>query len=149
GGLLLGIDWGQHFGAEIAGDSVNHIINLKGLGEVSEYGQGWVMGNVRARFPHGRLAPYVYLGPGICYAEIKEKKPPGNGLSLSGSKMNPAFNVGAGVEYFITRRFSINADARWAYSWEHSFEMSNGLSTKGDISHAAATIGLRVYLFDL
>lgn len=149
GGLLVGVDWAEHFSAEIAGDSVNHIINVRGLGEVTEYGQGWVMGNLRLRFPHGRLTPYVYLGPGICYAEIKENKPPSNGLSLSGNKMQPAFNVGGGVEYFITRRFSLNADARWAYSWDHTFEMSTGLSTKGDISYAAATIGFRVYLFDL
>jgi opacity protein-like surface antigen len=63
--------------------------------------------------------------------------------------MHPAFNIGGGLEYFITKRFSINTDARWAYSWDHTIELSNGLSTKGDISHAAVTIGLRVYLFDL
>lgn len=148
GGVLVGVDWGKHFGAEIAGDSVNHIINVSGLGQVTEYGQGWVMGNFRVRFPHGRLTPYVYIGPGVCYAEIKENKPPSDGLNLTGSKMNPAFNIGGGVEYFITRRFSLNADARWAYSWDHTFEMSNGLSTKGDISYAAVTLGLRVYLFD-
>ncbi len=148
GGLLLGFDWGKHFGTEIAGDSVNHLINVKGFGEVTEYGQGWVMANFRVRFPHGRLTPYFYLGPGICYAEIKENKPPSDGYHLSGSKMHPAFNVGGGLEYFITRRFSVNADARWAYSWDHTFNMGN-ISAKGDISHAAATIGFRVYLFDL
>ena len=149
GGLLLGVDWGTHFGAEIAGDSVNHIVNVNGLGQITEYGQGWVMANFRLRFPHGRLSPYVYVGPGICYAELKEEKPPLDGLSVSGNKMHPAFNVGGGLEYFITKRFSLNADARWAYSWDHTIELSNGLSTKGDISYAAVTIGLRVYLFDL
>jgi opacity protein-like surface antigen len=149
GAVLLGVDWGQHFGAEIAGESLNHIIDVHGLGQVSEYGQGWVMANFRLRFPHGRLTPYLYAGPGICYAEVKEKKPPADGLSLSGSTWHPAFNVGAGIEYFITKRFSLNADARWAYSWNHSFEMSNGLSTRGDISYAGVNIGFRVYLFDL
>jgi opacity protein-like surface antigen len=119
------------------------------LGQVTEYGQGWIMANFRLRFPHGRLSPYVYLGPGICYAEIKENKPPADDLDFSGSKWHPAFNVGGGVEYFITRRFSLNFDTRWAYSWDHTFEISNGLSTKGDISYAAVTIGFRVYLFDL
>ena len=149
GGLLLGIDWGQRLGIELAADSVNHVINVQGLGEVTEYGQGWVMANLRVRFPHGRLVPYLYLGPGICYSEIKENKPPSDSLSFSGSKLEPAFNIGGGVEYFITKRFSVNADARWAYSWGHSFEMSNGMSAKGDISYAAATVGFRVYLFDL
>ncbi len=148
GGFLVGVDWGKHLGAEIAGDSVNHIIAVNGFGEVSEYGQGWVMANLRIRFPHGRLSPYVYIGPGICYAEIKEDKPPANGFSLSGSQWHPALNVGGGLEYFITRRFSLDAGARWAYSWGHSFNMGS-LSTKGDISHVGATIGLRVYLWDL
>lgn len=107
------------------------------------------MANLRFRLPQGRLAPYIYLGPGICYAEVKSPKPPGNGLSFSGSTLHSAFNVGGGIEYFITRRFSLNADARWAYSWDHTFNIEGRLSTKGDISYAAATIGFRVYLFDL
>jgi len=148
GGVLVGVDWGRHLGAEIAGDSVNHLITVKGFGEVTEYGQGWVMANFRLRFPHGRWSPYVYAGPGVCYAEIKEDKPPSVGYKLTGSKLHPAFNVGAGVEYFVTRRFSLNADARWAYSWDHTFDMGN-ISARGDISYAAATIGFRVYLFDL
>ena len=149
GGVLLGIDWGQHLGVELAGDSLNHIINVESFGQVAEYGQGWVTANFRLRFPHGRLTPYLYAGPGICYSEVKEAKAPANGYNLSGSKWSPAANVGGGVEYFVTRRFSINADARWAYSWDHSFEMSNVVSTKGDFSVFAATIGFRVYLFDL
>ncbi len=149
GGLLLGLDWGEHSGIEIAGDSVNHLINVNGFGEVTEYGQGWVTANFRLRFPQGRLSPYVYAGPGICYTEIKENKPPSDGYRLSGSTLHPAFNVGAGLEYFVTRRFSLNADARWAISWNHSFDMGNNISAKGDISYAAVTIGFRVYLFDL
>lgn len=148
GGLLLGIDWGKHLGAEIAGDSVNHLFKLQGHGEVAEYGQGWVMANLRLRFPHGRLSPYVYLGPGVCYGEIKEYKPPSIGYSLSGSKLHAAFNVGGGLEYFVNRRFSLNTDARWAYSWDHRFTM-DGISAKGDMSYAAVTVGFRVYLFDL
>ena len=149
GGLLLGVDWGEHFGVELAGDSVNHLINIDNFGEVSEYGQGWVMANFRVRFPQGRFAPYFYLGPGIVYSEIKENKEPLDGHTLSGNKWSPGANVGLGVEYFVTRRFSINADTRWGYTWNHSIAMSNGPSAKGDFSIFAATVGFRVYLFDL
>jgi opacity protein-like surface antigen len=149
GALLFGLDWGGHFGAEIAGESVNHIIDVQGLGQVVEYGQGWVLANFRVRFPYGRLAPYVYAGPGVCYAEVKERKAPADGFDMSGSKWNPAFNIGGGLDYFITRRFALNADARWAYSWNHSFEMSNGISVKGDMAIAGITLGFKVYLFDL
>lgn len=149
GGLLLGVDWGRNFGVEIAGDSINHVINVDGLGIVSEYGQGWVTANLRLRMPRGRWCPYIYAGPGICYTEVKEDKPAALGLNLSGSKLSPAVNIGAGIEYFITRNFSVHADARWAYSWDHTFTIESLLSAKGDISYAAATIGFRVYLFDL
>jgi opacity protein-like surface antigen len=149
GGLLLGADFGEHWGAEISGDSVNHIIAVDGLGEVNEYGQGWVLANVRYRYPMGRWTPYATLGAGGVYTEVKEAKPAGEGLTFFSSKFHPAVGIGAGVEYFITSNFSVNGDVRWQYSWDHKAGIE-GLVPEGsgDISYFAATIGFRVYLLD-
>ena len=121
-----------------------------GLGTVAEYGQGWVLANLRLRFPSGRWVPYVYAGTGITYTEFKDYQPASADLDLEGDTLHPAVNVGGGVEYFITRNFSLNADARWAYTWSHGFGIENYLrKTSGDYSIVAATIGFRVYLFNL
>ncbi len=150
GGLLLGADIGRNFGAEIAFDSATHLIDVGGIGTVAEYGQGWVLANLRWRYPMRRWVPYIYAGAGIVYTEFKDFKPASVGLNLEGDAFHPSLNVGGGVEYFITRNFSINADARWAYTWDQEFGIQNYLAkSSGDYSFFAATIGFRVYLFDL
>ncbi len=150
GGLLAGLDIGRNFGIEIAGDHVNHRIEVEGLGTVAEYGQGWVLANLRLRAPMGHWVPYLYAGGGIVYAEFKDYLSPSEGLNLEGDNLHPAVNVGGGVEYFITRNFSINADLRWAYTWDQGFGIDNVLpKSSGDYSIFAATIGFRVYLFEL
>ncbi len=150
GGLQLGLDLGRNFGIEIAGDHVNHLIEVEGIGRVAEYGQGWVLANLRLRFPSGRWVPYLYVGAGIAYAEFKDYQPESEGLHLQGDSLHPAVNLGGGVEYFITSNFSLNADARWAYTWDHGFGIENHLpKAYGDYSIFATTIGFRVYLFNL
>lgn len=149
GGLLLGTDLGRNFGIEIAGDHINHSIDVDGLGPVAEYGQGWVLANLRLRLPIGRWVPYFYAGAGVTYAEIKDYKPVSAGLTLESDSFHPAMNVGAGVEYFVTRNFALNADARWAYTWNQGFGIKNYLpKTNGDYSFFAVTLGFRVYLLD-
>ncbi len=150
GGLLAGLDLGRNFGVEIAGDHVNHRIDVQGLGTLAEYGQGWVLANLRLRFPVRRWVPYVYAGAGVVYGEFKDFLSASEGLDLEGGGFSPAVNVGGGLEYFITSNFSLNADARWAYTWQQGFGIQNYVpKATGDYSIVGATIGFRVYLFNL
>ncbi len=150
GGLLLGADISPNLGFEIAGDHVNNLIRVDGIGQVAEYGQGWVLANLRLRFPVGRWQPYLYAGAGVTYAEFKDYQPASAGLTLEGDSLHPAMNVGCGLEYFVTSNFSLNADARWAYTWDHGFGIEDYLPrSKGDYSIFAITLGFRVYLFNL
>lgn len=150
GGLLLGLDLGEHYGVEFALDHINHGVDVAGYGNVAEYGQGWALVNLRLRFPKERWTPYVYVGGGACYAEFKDFHPGSEGLSLKGESLHPAVNIGAGIEYFLLRNLSFNLDTRWAYSWNHTFGVENQiLSRKGDVSHFAATLGFRIYLLEL
>lgn len=149
GGLLLGADFGRHLGAELAFDHVNHLIQSSQLGAISEYGQGWVLGNLRLRYPMGRWVPYATVGAGMCYTERKDQKLGAIGQMINTGGFNPAVGVGAGLEYFIVRNFSVNADVRWGYTWGHDFEIVGVTSpASGDYSYAAGTLGFRVYLFD-
>lgn len=102
------------------------------------------------RFPDGRWLPYLYAGAGVTYAEFKDYQPASEGLDLQGDSWHPAINIGGGLEYFVTRNFSMYADARWAYTWQQGFGIENYLPrTSGDYSFFAATVGFRVYLFEL
>jgi len=150
GGLLLGVDIGRNFGVEVTGDHVNHRIDVDSIGTLAEYGQGWVLANLRLRFPSGRWVPYCYAGAGMTYGEFKDYQPPSVGLNLEGGGFRPAANVGGGLEYFLTRNFSLSADVRWAYTWNQEFGIQNHLpGATGDYSIFAATLGFRVYLFNL
>ncbi|MCP5515804.1 MAG: outer membrane beta-barrel protein [Verrucomicrobiales bacterium] len=149
GGLLLGADFGQDWGTELSFDHVNHVLNVDGLGDAWEYGQGWILASLRLRHPMGRWTPYALLGAGVCYSEFKDEKLGSVGVTAEGNRFHPAVGVGAGVEYFIVRNFSLNLDARWGYSWDHQFEIPGYLGAQtGDMSYFAATLGFRVYLFD-
>ncbi len=150
GGLLLGADLTPHLGLELAGDHVNHLIEVDGLGPVAEYGQGWVLANLRWRFPLGRWQPYLYAGGGVAYGEFKDFQPAAAGLNFEGDRLHPALNVGGGLEYFIVDNFSLNLDARWAYTWNQGFGIEHYVPrATGDYSYVAATLGFRIYLFNL
>ena len=149
GGLALGADFGTNLGAELTFDHINHLVTVAGLGETTEYGQGWVLANLRVRYPLGRWVPYGLIGVGGCYTEFKDQKLGSLGYHNDGNHLHPAVGAGLGAEYFIVRNFSFNVDARWAYSWDHEYEIQGLLARgSGDLSYFAATVGFRVYLFD-
>jgi opacity protein-like surface antigen len=149
GGLALGADFGTNLGAELTFDHINHLVTVAGLGETTEYGQGWVLANLRVRYPLGRWVPYGLIGVGGCYTEFKDQKLGSLGYHNDGNRLHPAVGAGLGAEYFIVRNFSFNVDARWAYSWDHEYEIQGLLARgSGDLSYFAATVGFRVYLFD-
>jgi opacity protein-like surface antigen len=150
GGLLLGADLGDNWGIELAGDHVNHLVEVDGVGATTEYGQGWVLASLRLRYPMRRWVPYVLIGAGACYTELKDGKVGSRNLHQEGGGFHPAVGVGGGFEYFIARNFSIGAEVRWGYSWGHEYELENHIARgSGDLSYLAATIGFRVYVFDL
>ncbi len=150
GGLALGADFGEHWGVELTADSLEPSLRLSGLGTFGEYGMGAVLAHLRLRHPLGRgkWVPYLMAGAGITYAEFNDTKPPGAGLRVKSKDIYPAFGAGAGVEYFVVRNFSLNADARWLYTWDHAIKIDGRLDGTGDFSAFQFNLGFRVYLFD-
>jgi opacity protein-like surface antigen len=87
-------------------------------------------------------------GVGITYAEYNDAKLPSIGLRVDSKGIYPALGVGAGLEYFVVRNFSLNADARWLYTWDHEIKIADTLKGTGDFSAVQFNLGFRVYLFD-
>ena len=150
GALALGANFGENWGVELTADSIEPGIALEGEGTIGEYGMGAVLANLRLRHPlgRGRWVPYAMVGGGITYAEWNDAKPGSVGLDVDAKGIYPAVGVGAGIEYFVVRNFSLNADARWLYTWDHEIDITSVASGRGDFSALQFNIGFRVYLFD-
>lgn len=149
GSLAFGYDFGEHLGVELVADSLEPNLEYEGYGAISEYGMGAVLPYLRLRLPtnRGRWVPYLMAGAGIVYGESNDQKEAGADLHIDAKGIYPALAVGGGIEYFVTRNFSLNADARWLYSWGHEFEI-NGRRAEGDFSTVMLNVGFRAYLFE-
>lgn len=151
GGLSLGANFGTHWGAEFAIDFNEYILNVEPYGHIAEYSVYRLLPQLRLRWPmsRGRLVPYILAGGGVTYDEFNDRKPNGGGLDVDTLAWHPAVTAGAGLEYFLVRNFSINADVRWLYTWGHSLSIDGGPAAKGDFSDVQFFLGFRVYLFNL
>jgi len=148
--VSLGADLGEHFGLELALAHTEYTLRTATMGSIGEYSSHSVMPLLRLRFPRaeGRWVPYVMAGAGFCYSEFNDTKPIATALDIDAEGMTPAFSVGGGVDYFLARNLSLNAEGRWRYSWDHKIRTDDGISGKGDHSELQFTIGFRAYLWE-
>lgn len=147
--LTLGYNWGEHWGVDILIGGGEQRLNFEGLGNISEYAVVAGMPQLRYRWPinGGRWVPYASVGAGVTYAEINDAKVAGSIADLKGKGVYPAVSVGGGIEYFVTRNFSLTGDLWWLYTWNHKLEV-NGTEFRGDFSSVQIQFGFRAYLFD-
>jgi opacity protein-like surface antigen len=144
GGFVLGADFGPALGLEISIDSLEARLSTTEM--LGEYGMGIIVPQLRLRFPTGnpRLSPYLMAGVGVAYGEFNDSR---SEIDVDAKGIYPTARVGAGLEYFLVRNFSFNADAGWIYSWGHEFDV-DGRKLEGDFSALQVTLGFRVYLFE-
>jgi opacity protein-like surface antigen len=150
GGILFGVDLGRHFGIELAGDTVEQNIDVRGLGTIGEYSIGTIIPHARVRLPPiaRRWSPYLFGGIGMAYGEFNDAKEIARGLDIDAKGFYPAIRVGAGIEYFMARNFSLSMDSYWLYTWGHDLQIPGVAGGKGDFGVFAVTVGFRVYLFE-
>lgn len=148
GGLVLGADFGPRLGVELSIDSFEPNLSSD-FGSLGEYGMGIAVPQLRYRLPtgHPRISPYLMAGVGLTYAEFNDARA-GSDIDVDAKGIYPTLRAGGGLEYFVVRNFSFNADAAWIYSWGHDFEVSGLPKGQGDFSAIQVTLGFRVYLFD-
>jgi uncharacterized protein YraI len=76
------------------------------LGDVSD-GMMLVVSIQHSPFPHWRLSPYFQLGTGVLHTE------PFSTIVQSDDRTNQTINAGAGVNYYLVRRFLVFLDYRY------------------------------------
>jgi hypothetical protein len=58
-------------------------------------------------FPEWRLSPFLELGTGVVYVEPRAT------IVLPADRTDQTAYVGAGMRFYLTRRFFVRADYRW------------------------------------
>jgi len=72
----------------------------------------WAPANLVFRYPSTRLQPYIAVGPGVFFAQVKTTQ---TGFEGSQSSTKLGLNAEAGLRYYITRH--VTAFAEWKYNY--------------------------------
>lgn len=148
GGVLFGYDIGEHFGIELAANYTEATLVSQQYGRLGEYSQYTVVPQLRWRWPllDGRVAPFVYAGGGLTYAEWNDRKPAGENLNVEGRGAYPAAVAGSGLEYFVARNLSFSAEGQYYASWNHKITIDKVNAGKASYGNLSLYLGMRVYL---
>lgn len=147
--LTLGWNWGEHWGLDLMIGGGEQRVVIDGVGTVAEYAVVAGLPKLRYRWPlaGGKWVPYAAVGIGGTYSEINDAKISGAITDVGGKGFRPAASIGGGLEYFVTRNFSLTTDLWWLYTWNHTLSVNNVEST-GDLSTLQIQIGFRAYLWE-
>jgi opacity protein-like surface antigen len=124
-GALIGMDFGRHWGVELAAEGYEVRLADSTLGSLIEAAVVTIMPHVRWRYPllGGRLVPFLSAGVGVGRIELNDAKPPSRLRSADGTSYGMAVAGGGGVEYFVASNISAGLDARYQTLRGHTFEL--------------------------
>jgi opacity protein-like surface antigen len=144
-GLSLGVNFNRYLGAELAADSFETDLHLRGGGKLGEYGIFSLIPQVRVRYPlfGDRLTPYALAGVGIGRNEFNDRKKEGIGHSIHASGTTVVAAFGAGVEYFITRNIAVGVEARYLVSRDQEIEI-DGRSESANLDALLTSLSMRL-----
>lgn len=99
----------------------------------------WTPINLVFRYHKTRLQPYFAVGPGVFFARVKsiDSQFPG---TQNNTKLG--LNTKAGLEYFITRRFSMFGEWKYNYTKFHFEPTDNQVGFKATYNMHLAAFGL-------
>jgi opacity protein-like surface antigen len=148
-GATVGVNIGEHWGVEIAGEQYETTISTTqlGLGEVAEYAYWNVLALGRYRFPlmESRLVPYAIGGVGWAWTNVNDPRIPGTVLTVP-TRTDSGFvgTFGGGVDYFIARNISLNGELRYVWPFETTAQIGNAQTTFNNEA-LQLQVGLRLY----
>jgi opacity protein-like surface antigen len=147
-GFGLGANFGRYLCAEVVAQGYEMLLKLEGAGEIGEYATYAVVPQARFRWPflEGRVVPYAVGGVGVAFGEFNDRKPAGEGLSISGDQMGVAATIGGGVEYFLMHNIALNFETTYRFSRLQTFQIDDGAERKGNLDSLMFSCGLRIYL---
>lgn len=98
-----------------------------------------IMGNVVVGFPAGPVRPYMAIGVGLIRRTVTEVPTPGGGgADVTDSRV--AYDVGGGVNVFVSQLVGINADFRYFRNFSTGSELMDLPTDK--FSFARGSVGL-------
>lgn len=148
-GATVGVNIGEHWGFEVAGEQYETTISTTqlGLGEVAEYAYWNVLGLGRYRFPlkESRLVPYAVGGLGWAWTNVNDPRIPATVLAIP-TRTDSGFvgTFGGGVDYFVARNISLNGELRYVWPFDTTARIGNALTTF-DNQALQLQVGLRLY----
>ena len=148
-GAMLGLNFGRHWGVELAAEGYEVRLADSTLGSLKEVAVTSIIPHLRWRYPllDGRLVPFLFGGVGLGYVELNDAKPPSRIREPEGTSFGVAVAGGTGVEYFMASNISVGLDARYHTSRGHTFQIDG----QERDAHAAAVLvafAIRAYLWD-
>lgn len=146
-GAVLGMDFGRHWGVELAADGYEVILATPTFGSLTEQALVHLIPQLRVRYPllDGRVVPYALGGVGLSYAEINDRKRPSSDGDIQSSTYGVAAAVGAGIEYFVASNVALGLETRWVTDRGHTLRVS-GREASGHYDAVITAFSLRVYL---
>jgi opacity protein-like surface antigen len=147
-GAALGMDFGRHWGVELAMDGYEVDLAVPGLGSVSEVAVLHVVPQLRLRYPllGGRLVPYALGGVGLGYAEQNDTKGARAGRDVQASGFGVAAAGGVGIEYFVASNIAVGLESRYVTSRGHTLRINGGPEASGHYDALTVAFTLRVVL---
>jgi opacity protein-like surface antigen len=144
-GLSLGVNVNRYFGLELAADSFESDLELRGIGNAGEYGIFTLIPQVRVRYPllDGRLTPYALAGVGMGRNEFNDRKKEGIGHRIHASDTTVVGAFGGGIEYFITRNIAVGVEARYIVSRDQEIEI-DGRSERANLDALLTSLSMRL-----
>ncbi len=147
-GAAFGVNWGRHWGAELAVDFVETDIGIANrTRKVAEYGFWTALAQLRYRYPilDGKLTPYALLGAGLGVGEVNDRNVSRRNISLGGD-LDTSFvgAVGAGVEYLVTDNMALGLEAQHRFLADTEIQV-DGQSQELSLDSVAVSAVLRVF----
>ncbi len=151
GSGTFGVDFGRHWGAELAIEFVETNLENPTEGKIAEYAMWTLIPQVRYRYPLGgdRLVPYAIAGVGLGIGETNDRNVAKLGFPLTGGGMKTSFvgTFGVGFDYFIRHNIALGAEVKHLFLFNTDIAVG-GAPQRLHLDALYWSLGLRVYFDD-
>ena len=142
---FAGLNFDEHFGAEVAVDYRQTGVIAPGIGKIGEYSVWTVIPQLRVRYPleDGKVSPYFIAGVGVARTESNDPTPESVNFSFSANDTSVVGAIGAGVSWFVANNISLDFETKFLFG---SADVQVGGQTQSaSLNTALALFGMRVY----
>ncbi|MFQ5961018.1 MAG: outer membrane protein [Candidatus Methylomirabilales bacterium] len=143
--VVGGLNFGKHFGVELAYDYMETELEFGGVGKIGEYSLWTLIPQLRVRYPldDGKWSPYFIGGVGVARTEFNDATQANTSVGFSGTDWSVIGSVGAGVSYFVANNISVDFETKFLLG---SADVSiGGQAQSATLNTVQVLIGVRLY----